>query len=230
MILKVENLVKEYGKDLTLNKALDGVSFSVNEGEFVTIVGASGSGKSTLLHLIGGVDKPTSGKVIVYDLDIYTLNDDKLSEYRRQKVGLIYQFYNLIPILNVEENIKLPVLLDKKKVDEDYLKELISILKLEEYIKYFPNQLSGGTQQRVAIARSLINKPAIVLADEATGNLDSVNAHEIMKLLKLSNEKYKQTIIMVTHDLEMAKYAKRIITISDGKIVSDVNSNVKEEV
>lgn len=230
MILKVENLVKEYGKDLTLNKALDGVSFSVNEGEFVAIVGASGSGKSTLLHLIGGVDKPTSGKVIVNDLDIYTLNDDKLSEYRRQKVGLIYQFYNLIPILNVEENIKLPVLLDKKKVDEDYLKELISILKLEEYIKYFPNQLSGGTQQRVAIARSLINKPAIVLADEATGNLDSVNAHEIMKLLKLSNEKYKQTIIMVTHDLEMAKYAKRIITISDGKIVSDVNSNVKEEV
>lgn len=230
MILKVENLVKEYGKDLTLNKALDGVSFSVNEGEFVAIVGASGSGKSTLLHLIGGVDKPTSGKVIVNDLDIYTLNDDKLSEYRRQKVGLIYQFYNLIPILNVEENIKLPVLLDKKKVDEDYLKELISILKLEEYIKYFPNQLSGGTQQRVAIARSLINKPAIVLADEATGNLDSVNAHEIMKLLKLSNEKYKQTIIMVTHDLEMAKYAKRIITISDGKIVSDVNSTVKEEV
>ena len=230
MILKVEDLVKEYGKDLTLNKALDGVSFSVNEGEFVAIVGASGSGKSTLLHLLGGVDKPTSGKVIVNDLDIYTLNDDKLSEYRRQKVGLIYQFYNLIPILNVEENIKLPVLLDKKKVDEDYLKELISILKLEEYIKYFPNQLSGGTQQRVAIARSLINKPAIVLADEATGNLDSVNAHEIMKLLKLSNEKYKQTIIMVTHDLEMAKYAKRIITISDGKIVSDVNSNVKEEV
>ena len=230
MILKVEDLVKEYGKDLTLNKALDGVSFSVNEGEFVAIVGASGSGKSTLLHLIGGVDKPTSGKVIVNDLDIYTLNDDKLSEYRRQKVGLIYQFYNLIPILNVEENIKLPVLLDKKKVEEEYLKELISILKLEEYIKYFPNQLSGGTQQRVAIARSLINKPAIVLADEATGNLDSVNAHEIMKLLKLSNEKYKQTIIMVTHDLEMAKYAKRIITISDGKIVSDVNSNVKEGV
>lgn len=230
MILKVENLVKEYGKDFTLNKALDGVSFSVDEGEFVAIVGASGSGKSTLLHLLGGVDKPTSGKVIVNDLDIYTLNDDKLSEYRRQKVGLIYQFYNLIPILNVEENIKLPVLLDKKKVDEDYLKELVSILKLEEYIKYFPNQLSGGTQQRVAIARSLINKPAIVLADEATGNLDSVNAHEIMKLLKLSNEKYKQTIIMVTHDLEMAKYAKRIITISDGKIVSDVNSNVKEEV
>ena len=230
MILKVENLVKEYGKDLTLNKALDGVSFSVDEGEFVAIVGASGSGKSTLLHLLGGVDKPTSGKVIVNDLDIYTLNDDKLSEYRRQKVGLIYQFYNLIPILNVEENIKLPVLLDKKKVEEEYLKELISILKLEEYIKYFPNQLSGGTQQRVAIARSLINKPAIVLADEATGNLDSVNAHEIMKLLKLSNEKYKQTIIMVTHDLEMAKYAKRIITISDGKIVSDVNSTVKEEV
>ena len=230
MILKVEDLVKEYGKDLTLNKALDGVSFSVDEGEFVAIVGASGSGKSTLLHLLGGVDKPTSGKVIVNDLDIYTLNDDKLSEYRRQKVGLIYQFYNLIPILNVEENIKLPVLLDKKKVEEEYLKELISILKLEEYIKYFPNQLSGGTQQRVAIARSLINKPAIVLADEATGNLDSVNAHEIMKLLKLSNEKYKQTIIMVTHDLEMAKYAKRIITISDGKIVSDVNSTVKEEV
>lgn len=221
MILKVENLTKEYGKGITLTKALDNVSFSVKEGEFVAIVGASGSGKSTLLHLIGGVDQPTSGKVIVDDIDVYSLNDDKLAKYRCEKVGLIYQFYNLIPILNVEENIKLPVLLDNKKVDEEFLKELINTLKLEEYVKYFPNQLSGGTQQRVAIARALINRPSIVLADEATGNLDSVNAEEIMKLLKLSNEKYKQTIIMITHNLELAKYAKRIITISDGKIVSD---------
>lgn len=222
MILKVENLTKEYGKKLALTKALDNVSFSVEKGEFVAIVGASGSGKSTLLHLIGGVDKPTSGKIIVDGVDIYNLNDSKLSAYRREKVGLIYQFYNLIPILNVADNIKLPVLLDKKKVDEVFYKDLINTLKLEEYLKYFPNELSGGTQQRVAIARALINKPAIVLADEATGNLDSTNAIEIMKLLKLLNENYKQTIIMVTHDDNLAKYAKRIITIKDGKIVSDL--------
>ena len=232
MILKVENLVKEYGKGMALTKALDNVSFTVEEGEFVAIVGASGSGKSTLLHLIGGVDKPTSGNIIVQNKNIYNINDKELSKYRRKDVGLIYQFYNLIPILNVEENIELPVLLDKGKVDEEFEKELISLLKLDEYLNYLPNQLSGGTQQRVAIARALLNHPAIVLADEPTGNLDSNNSKEIITLLKLLNEKYKQTIIMVTHSLEIADEAKRIITVSDGKIVSDVrkeNSEVKNE-
>lgn len=232
MILKVENLVKEYGKGMALTKALDNVSFTVEEGEFVAIVGASGSGKSTLLHLIGGVDKPTSGNIIVRDKNIYKMNDKELSKYRRKDVGLIYQFYNLIPILNVVENIELPVLLDKGKVDEEFEKELISLLKLDEYLNYLPNQLSGGTQQRVAIARALLNHPAIVLADEPTGNLDSNNSKEIITLLKLLNEKYKQTIIMVTHSLEIADEAKRIITVSDGKIVSDVrkeNSEVKNE-
>ena len=232
MILKVENLVKEYGKGMALTKALDNVSFTVDEGEFVAIVGASGSGKSTLLHLIGGVDKPTSGNIIVRDKNIYKMNDKELSKYRRKDVGLIYQFYNLIPILNVLENIELPVLLDKDKVDEELEKELISLLKLDEYVNYLPNQLSGGTQQRVAIARALLNHPAIVLADEPTGNLDSNNSKEIITLLKLLNEKYKQTIIMVTHSLEIADEAKRIITVSDGKIVSDVrkeNSEVKNE-
>lgn len=232
MILKVENLVKEYGKGMALTKALDNVSFTVEEGEFVAIVGASGSGKSTLLHLIGGVDKPTSGNIIVRDKNIYKMNDKELSKYRRKDVGLIYQFYNLIPILNVLENIELPVLLDKDKVDEVFEKDLISLLKLDEYLNYLPNQLSGGTQQRVAIARALLNHPAIVLADEPTGNLDSNNSKEIITLLKLLNEKYKQTIIMVTHDLEIADEAKRIITVSDGKIVSDVrkeNGEVKNE-
>ena len=232
MILKVENLVKEYGKGMALTKALDNVSFTVEEGEFVAIVGASGSGKSTLLHLIGGVDKPTSGNIIVRDKNIYKMNDKELSKYRRKDVGLIYQFYNLIPILNVLENIELPVLLDKDKVDEELEKELISLLKLDEYVNYLPNQLSGGTQQRVAIARALLNHPAIVLADEPTGNLDSNNSKEIITLLKLLNEKYKQTIIMVTHDLEIAREAKRIITVSDGKIVSDIqkeNNEVNDE-
>ena len=228
MILKVENLVKEYGKGMALTKALDNVSFTVEEGEFVAIVGASGSGKSTLLHLIGGVDKPTSGNIIVRDKNIYKMNDKELSKYRRKDVGLIYQFYNLIPILNVVENIELPVLLDKGKVDEEFEKELISLLKLDEYLNYLPNQLSGGTQQRVAIARALLNHPAIVLADEPTGNLDSNNSKEIITLLKLLNEKYKQTIIMVTHSLEIADEAKRIITVSDGKIVSDVRKEYSE--
>lgn len=232
MILKVENLVKEYGKGMALTKALDNVSFTVEEGEFVAIVGASGSGKSTLLHLIGGVDKPTSGNIIVRDKNIYKMNDKELSKYRRKDVGLIYQFYNLIPILNVVENMELPVLLDKGKVDEVFEKELISLLKLDEYLNYLPNQLSGGTQQRVAIARALLNHPAIVLADEPTGNLDSNNSKEIVSLLKLLNEKYKQTIIMVTHSLEIANEAKRIITVSDGKIVSDIqkeNNEVNDE-
>lgn len=232
MILKVENLFKEYGNGMALTKALDNVSFEVDEGEFVAIVGESGSGKSTLLHLIDGVDKPTSGNIIVHDKNIYKMNDKELSKYRRKDVGLIYQFYNLIPILNVLENMELPVLLDKGKVDEEFEKELISLLKLDEYLNYLPNQLSGGTQQRVAIARALLNHPAIVLADEPTGNLDSNNSKEIVSLLKLLNEKYKQTIIMVTHSLEIAAEAKRIITVSDGKIVSDVrkeNSEVKNE-
>lgn len=226
MVLRVENLVKEYGKDMSLTKALDNVSFSVEEGEFVSIIGASGSGKSTLLHLIGGVDSPTSGSIIVRDKNIYSLKDKELSKYRRKDVGLVYQFYNLIPILNVEENIELPVLLDKGKVDENFKKELIDILKLGEYLNYLPNQLSGGTQQRVAIARALINHPALVLADEPTGNLDSANSKEIIDLLKLLNEKYKQTVIMVTHDLDIASQAKRIITVSDGKIVSDIKKEV----
>ncbi len=226
-ILSVEHLVKEYGKKETLVKALDDVSFSVEEGEFVAIVGASGSGKSTLLHLIGGVDKPTGGKVVVKNQDIYTLNDKNLSKYRREEVGLIYQFYNLIPILNVEENAKLPLLLGKKKVDEQFFNELLEILKLKEYLTFLPNQLSGGTQQRVAILRALLTHPAIVLADEATGNLDSANSLEIINLFSILNEKYKQTIIMVTHDLNLANRAKRIITIKDGKIVSDVKREVE---
>ncbi|MBE6150531.1 MAG: ABC transporter ATP-binding protein [Firmicutes bacterium] len=227
MILKVENLVKEYGKDMYLTKALDNLSFSVNDGEFVAIVGTSGSGKSTLLHLIGGVDKPTSGNIIVRGENIYNMNDEQLSKHRRKNVGLIYQFYNLIPILNVEENIELPVLLDKGKVDEKFKKELVSILKLDEYLNYLPNQLSGGTQQRVAIARALINYPALVLADEPTGNLDSKNSEEIINLLKLLNTKYKQTVIMVTHDLNIANQAERIITVSDGKIISDIKNNAR---
>ncbi len=226
MILKVESLVKEYGKGMALTKALDNISFEVDEGEFVAIVGASGSGKSTLLHLIGGVDKPTSGNIIVRNKNIYNMNDSELSKYRRKDVGLIYQFYNLIPILNVEENIELPVLLDRGKVDENLKKELISLLKLDEYVNYLPNQLSGGTQQRVAIARALLNHPAIVLADEPTGNLDSNNSEEIINLLKLLNYKYRQTIIMVTHDLVIAERAKRIITVSDGKIISDIKKTV----
>lgn len=220
-ILSVSNLSKTYGKEDTLVKALDDVSLTVNEGEFIAIVGSSGSGKSTLLHILGGVDNPTSGKVIVDSNDIYTLNDTKQAVFRRTKVGLIYQFYNLIPTLNVKENITLPIDLDNKKIDTEYFNELIKILDLENRISHLPNQLSGGQQQRVAIGRALINKPAVVLADEPTGNLDSKTSKEIMKLLQQANEIYNQTIIMVTHDNELAKYAKRIITIEDGKILND---------
>ena len=220
-ILKVENLCKTYGKGNTLVKALDDVSFSIEKGEFVAIVGASGSGKSTLLHLLGGVDKPSSGKVIVDGEDVYKLNDNNLAIFRRRQVGLIYQFYNLIPILNVKENIILPILLDNKKVDNDYLNELISILGLEKRVDHLPNELSGGEQQRVSIGRALMNRPAIVLADEPTGNLDSKSSKEIIELLKLSNKKYKQTIIMITHDNSLALAADRIITIGDGKIIKD---------
>lgn len=220
-ILRVENLKKTYGKGNTLVKALDGVSFTVEKGEFVAIVGASGSGKSTLLHLLGGVDRPTSGKIIIDGEDIYNLNETKLAIFRRRQVGLIYQFYNLIPILNVEENMTLPILLDGKTPDKEYLKELIETLGLERRVNHLPNELSGGQQQRVSIGRALMNRPALLLADEPTGNLDSKASHDIIELLKLSNQKYKQTIIMITHDNSLALNASRIITIDDGKIVSD---------
>ncbi|MCI5966898.1 MAG: ABC transporter ATP-binding protein [Tenericutes bacterium] len=220
-ILKVKNLCKTYGKGNTLVKALDNVSFSVEKGEFVAIVGSSGSGKSTLLHLLGGVDHPTSGEIIIDGENVYKLNENNLAIFRRRQVGLIYQFYNLIPILNVEENITLPILLDGRTPDKDYLKELIDILGLKNRINHLPNELSGGQQQRVSIGRALMNRPALLLADEPTGNLDSKASHDIIELLKMSNEKYKQTIIMITHDYNLALNADRIITIEDGKIVSD---------
>ena len=220
-ILEVKNLCKNYGKGDTLVKALDNVSFEVNAGEFVAIVGASGSGKSTLLHILGAVDRPTSGSVIVNGIDVFKQNDNDLAIFRRRKVGLIYQFYNLIPILNVSENMTLPVLLDGKKVDKEYLNELIEILGLKDRVSHLPNELSGGQQQRVSIGRALMARPDIILADEPTGNLDSKSSKEIIDLLKLSNTKYNQTIIMITHDINLAKYASRIITINDGKIVSD---------
>ena len=220
-ILRVENLSKFYGKGDTLVKALDHVNFRVEKGEFVAIVGASGSGKSTLLHILGGVDRPTEGKVYVDGEDVYELDENNLAIFRRRQVGLIYQFYNLIPILNVKENMTLPILLDHKKVDEKYLHELIETLDLQDRIMHLPNELSGGQQQRVSIGRALMNHPALLLADEPTGNLDSKASREIVELLKLSNRKYKQTIIMITHDHNLALNADRIITIDDGKIVSD---------
>ena len=223
-ILKVENLTKTYGKGTTRVTALDNVSFSVEKGEFVAIVGASGSGKSTLLHLLGGVDRPTSGKVFIDGNDIYKMNDDNLAIFRRRQIGLIYQFYNLIPILNVEENITLPSDLDNKKVDEKKLQELLVTLGLENRRKHLPNELSGGQQQRTSIGRALITDPSLVLADEPTGNLDSKASDEIVSLLKTSNKKYNQTINMITHDLEIAKNADRIITIEDGKIIKDVRN------
>lgn len=221
-ILKVENLCKQYGKGENKVTALDNVSFTVNKGEFVAIVGASGSGKSTLLHLIGGVDRPTSGKVFIDGKDIYKFNDDELAIFRRRQVGLIYQFYNLIPILNVEENITLPLKLDNKNIDKKRLDELIKVLGLEERRTHLPNELSGGQQQRTSIGRAMITNPAIILADEPTGNLDSKASDEIVTLLKKSNKDYKQTIIMITHNLEIAKVADRIIKIEDGKIVEEV--------
>ena len=195
--------------------------YFIREGEFVAIVGSSGSGKSTLLHILGAVDKPTSGKVVIGDIDVFKQKDDALAVFRRRKVGLIYQFYNLIPILNVEENMTLPILLDGKSVDKNYLKELIDILGLERRINHLPNELSGGQQQRVSIGRAMINNPAIMLADEPTGNLDSKASEEIVSLLKLSNKKYNQTVIIITHDMEIAKQAERVITIEDGKIIKD---------
>ena len=224
-LLEVKNLTKVYGEKSTLVKALDDVSFNVNQGEFVAIVGSSGSGKSTLLHILGGVDRPTSGSVFVGDVNVFKQKDEDLAVFRRRKVGLIYQFYNLIPILNVRENMTLPILLDGKKPDEKYLNELILLLGLSKRINHLPNELSGGQQQRVSIGRALMSKPDIILADEPTGNLDSKASMEIMNLLKLSNEKYNQTIIMITHDMELAKNAGRIITLEDGKIVKDEVNN-----
>lgn len=220
-ILKVENLTKTYGKGDTKVVALDNVSFSVEKGEFVAIVGASGSGKSTLLHLIGGVDKPDSGKIYIDGKNICDFNEDKLAIFRRRQVGLIYQFYNLIPILNVEENITLPLNLDNRKVDKEKLDELISLLGLDKRRKHLPNELSGGQQQRVSIGRALITSPAIILADEPTGNLDTTSSDEIVSLLKKSNKDYKQTIIMITHNLEIASIADRIIKIEDGHLESE---------
>lgn len=221
-ILKVENLTKIYGKDSTKVVALDHVSFSVEKGEFVAIVGASGSGKSTLLHLIGGVDRPTSGKVFIDGKDIFNFNDDKLAIFRRRQVGLIYQFYNLIPILNVEENITLPLSLDNREIDKEKLNEMLKLLGLQNRRMHLPNELSGGQQQRTSIGRALITNPTIILADEPTGNLDSKSSDEIVALLKKSNKDLNQTIIMITHNMEIAKVADRIIKIEDGKIISEV--------
>ena len=220
-ILKVENLNKTYGKGENQVKAVDNVSFSVQKGEFVAIIGASGSGKSTLLHLIGGVDRPTSGKVFIDGKDIYTLNDDNLAIFRRRQIGLIYQFYNLIPVLNVAENITLPTKLDGRNVDERRLNDLLKTLGLEKRQYNLPNQLSGGQQQRVSIGRAMMNEPALMLADEPTGNLDSKASEEIISLLRLSNKKYNQTVIVITHDEKIALEADRIITIDDGKIIKD---------
>ncbi len=218
-ILRVENLTKVYGSGTTKVIALNDVSFSVEKGEFVAIVGASGSGKSTLLHLIGGVDRPTSGKVFIDGKNIYNYDDDKLAIFRRRQVGLIYQFYNLIPILNVVENITLPLDLDNRKPDSGYLNQLIKLLGLENRKDHLPNELSGGQQQRTSIGRALITNPTIILADEPTGNLDSKSSDGIIELLKKSNKEYKQTIIMITHNMEIAKCADRIIKIEDGRIV-----------
>lgn len=221
-ILRVEKLTKVYGKGDNKVVALDDVSFSVDKGGFVAIVGASGSGKSTLLHLLGGVDRPTSGKVYINNTDIFKMNDDKLAIFRRRQVGLIYQFYNLLPILNVKENITLPLELDNVKPDEEEVKELLKVLGLLNRSNHLPNELSGGQQQRTSIGRALITKPSIVLADEPTGNLDSKASEEIVSLLKKSNKELKQTIILITHNLEIAKMADRVITLEDGKIVGDV--------
>lgn len=218
-ILKVEHLTKKYGKGENEVIAVNDMSFTINQGEFVAIVGSSGSGKSTLLHLLGGVDRPTSGNVFIEGKNIYELNDDNLAIFRRRQVGLIYQFYNLIPILNVEENITLPCDLDGRKVSKQTLNELLKTLGLENRVKHLPNELSGGQQQRVSIGRALITNPAIVLADEPTGNLDSKASDEIVELLKVSNKKYNQTVVMITHNLEIAKQADRIIRIEDGKII-----------
>lgn len=224
-LIRVENLCKNYGKGENMVKALDNVSFTVNKGEFIAIIGPSGSGKSTLLHILGGVDKPTSGKVYMDGTDVYSGNEDCLAVFRRRQVGLIYQFYNLIPVLTVTENITLPVLMDGQKINTARLDELIEILGLKGRENHLPNQLSGGQQQRVSIGRALMNAPAVVLADEPTGNLDSKNSREIVELLKYSNKKYNQTLIIITHDENVALQADRIIAIEDGKITRDEVKN-----
>ena len=223
-ILKVNELTKVYGKGENEVRALDGVSFSVEKGEFIAIVGPSGSGKSTLLHILGGVDKPTSGQVYMNGQDVYKKNEEQLAIFRRREVGLIYQFYNLIPVLNVVENITLPILMDKQTVQQERLDELLEVLNLKGRENHIPSQLSGGQQQRVSIGRALINMPAIVLADEPTGNLDRKNSQEIIELLKMTNRKYNQTVIIITHDENIALQADRIIAIEDGKIIKDVNN------
>lgn len=220
-MLKVENLSKIYGKGENAVHALDGISFAVEKGEFVSIIGPSGSGKSTLLHILGGVDVPTSGHVYMNGQDVYARTEEQLAVFRRREVGLIYQFYNLIPVLNVTENITLPVLMDGRKVNEQRLAELLDTLKLRGRENHLPNQLSGGQQQRVSIGRALMNAPAVVLADEPTGNLDSKNSQDIIELLKLSNKKYDQTLIVITHDENIAMQADRILAIEDGRITRD---------
>lgn len=220
-ILQIENLSKVYGKGETAVKALDNVSFSVKKGEFVAIIGPSGSGKSTLLHLLGGVDRPSSGKVLIDNTDIYDLNETQLAIFRRRQIGLIYQFYNLIPILTVEENITLPMLLDEHKVDPKQFADIVKILGLEQRLNHLPNQLSGGQQQRVSIGRALISNPAIMLADEPTGNLDSKNSGEIIELLKMFNKTYNQTLLVITHDERIALQADRVISIEDGRSAKD---------
>ncbi|MBC2725728.1 ABC transporter ATP-binding protein [Desulfosporosinus sp.] len=220
-ILRVENLSKIYGNGETAVMALDNISFSVSKGEFVAIIGPSGSGKSTLLHTLGGVDTPTSGKVLIETTDVYALDETKLAIFRRRQIGLIYQFYNLIPVLSVEENINLPLLLDGRKADKEQLNEIIRTLGLTERLNHLPNQLSGGQQQRVSIGRALINNPALMLADEPTGNLDSKSSYEIIELLKMSNKTFRQTLIVITHDERIALQADRIMTIEDGRITKD---------
>lgn len=220
-ILEVSHLSKVYGSGEAMVKALDDVSFTVNKGEFIAIIGPSGSGKSTLLHILGGVDKATSGKVMIEGQDIYSLDENALAIFRRRQIGLIYQFYNLIPVLNVEENIELPLLLDHRDVNKEYFNSVINTLSLKDRLKHLPNELSGGQQQRVSIGRALISKPAIILADEPTGNLDSKNSKEILSLLKHFHNEYNQTLIMITHDESIALQADRIIMIEDGKIVKD---------
>ena len=219
VVIKTENLSKVYGKDGNKVIALDNVNIEVEKGEFVAIVGASGSGKSTLLHQVGGVDRPTSGKVIIDNEDIYKLKEEKLAIFRRRKIGFVFQSFNLIPVLSVEENIKMPALLDHQKVDREYFKDLVKTLGISDRLNHLPSELSGGQQQRVAIARALINKPAIILADEPTGNLDSETSKEIMEMLKLSVRKYNQTAIVITHDLSIAENADRVIKIKDGKVI-----------
>ena len=219
VVIKTENLSKVYGKDGNKVVALDNVNIEIEKGEFVAIVGASGSGKSTLLHQVGGVDRPTSGKVIIDNEDIYKLKEEKLAIFRRRKIGFVFQSFNLIPVLSVEENIKMPALLDHQKVDKEYFKDLVKTLGISDRLSHLPSELSGGQQQRVAIARALINKPAIILADEPTGNLDSETSKEIMEMLKLSVRKYNHTAIVITHDLSIAENADRVIKIKDGKVI-----------